>query len=385
MHGCARHLATRTLIPLLTLSVLGCDRGPEQPAIGFTYNWGDSTRERVIQGEVDAARRRGDDAVRLVVAAAEGWRSLGETPLAAEVARAALLAGDPTVLAVVGPGGSREALQVAPVYQAAGLPNLVPTATSRRLRDAGPTSFRMAPNDSVQGAFIAAFADSALGARRAAIVYVADEYGVGLSAGTEVEFARRGVTVVSRIPLQATQRCADEDGAGYYATLAASLARRQPLDAVVFALRTTEALCAARAIRAALPAVSLIAGDGVYVDAAMLAPWTTAADGMYLVAFWHPSLPDSASRAFTERFRAVVGRIPRHGDAVFRDAAVLAATAIREGGGSRRAVLAYLRSLGVSRAPFAGITGPIAFSPAFVRPLWMTQIHGVESRVVIGR
>lgn len=385
MHGRTGQATPRCLLPLLALVVLACERGPASPAIGFTYSWGTSPLERVIQQEVDAARPRGGDSVRVVSAAQGDWQSLGETMLAAEVARAAVLAENPTVLAVVGPGGSREALQVAPIYAAEGLPSLVPTATSRLLLDAGPTSFIIAPNDSVQGVFIAAYADSTLRARHAAIVYVADEYGVGLSAGTEAEFTRRGVTLVSRIPLEATQRCADDDGRRYFATLAASLVRRQPPEVVVFALRTPEALCAARAIRAVLPTVALVAGDGVYVDEMVFRSWAAVADGMYLVAFWHPSLPDSASRAFTRRYRDAVGLTPRHGDAVFRDAAVLAATAIHEGGRSRRAVQAYLRSLGVTRPPFRGISGPIAFPAGFTRPLLMTQIRGADSHVVLAR
>ncbi|MBX3175159.1 MAG: ABC transporter substrate-binding protein [Gemmatimonadaceae bacterium] len=365
-------------VPLLTVA-LGCGEAAGVPAVGFTYTFGPSPVDSVLQEEVDLAGGAGADSVRLLISPEGGFKVFAAAVLPAEVARAAWLVDNPEVLAVVGPGGSREALQVAPLYEAAGLADLVPTATSRALATAGHTTLPISPNDSVQGAFIAAFADSALRARRAAIIYVADEYGIGLAAGTAAEFHARGIEEVARVPLSTWRACTGVDGPAYYATIAQSLKRQGPLDVVVLASRTQEAVCAARALRQELPALHLLAGDGVYVDEAVIRNWGPATERLFLVAFWHPSQADSASQAFTARFRAATGLTPRHGDAVFRDAAVLAATAIREGGRSREAVLAYLRSLGVTREPFQGITGPIAFVPGIQRPLLMTQVRNGES------
>ena len=103
---------------------------------------------------------------------------------------------------------------------------------------------------------------------------------------------------------------------------------------------------------------------------------------MYLVAFWHVERDDSASRAFAEQFRRIVKREPRHDDAMFYDAVMVAAEAIREGGPSRDAVAKYLSELGRSRPPYRGVTGPIAFALGSARPLLMTRLRDGRPEIV---
>lgn len=384
-------MARRRVSPTSPLSVLvlgaaiACGERTASPAIGFTYNWGDGPLAAFVQREIDRTRPPQGDSIRLVAAANGGWRSFGNTPLAAEVRRATILSEHRDVLAVIGPGGSREVLQVAPVYAAAGVPHLVPTATSRLLHESDGAMFLLAADDSVQGDFIAAFADSVLGARRVAIFYVPDEYGIGLAAGTEHGALSRGVTVVAREPVRLRQDCVDatrrEADAFYDGAVAAVAARGTP-DAVVFAARTIEAACLARAARARWPRARFLAGDGVYLDQTIFERAPTEAEGLYFVAFWHRNLPGTASREFVERFTRTAGREPRHGEAVYVDATMIAVAAIRAGNRSRASVTEYVHSLGTTRPPFEGITGPISFAPGAPRTLHMTQIVGRTSVLV---
>ena len=368
------------------VAVVSCDARPAAPAIGFTYNWGDDVLERFVQAQVDADAAGWDGPrIRIVASRDGGWPAFGASPMAAEVRRAQLLSDDPDVLVVVGPGGSREALQVAPVYAEGGMPMLIPTATSQLLDQSGPHLFRLAANDSVQGAFIANFADSSLGARSLAVYHVPDEYGIGLAAGIAAEAARRGIALRSRTPVRLLQGCADDDGRAYYRDLTTALALAGVPDAVVLAQRTHEAACLTRALRARWPALPILAGDGVYLDAQYREVAGSAAAGSYLVAFWHPALPSETSRAFVEAFVQATGRQPRHGEAVFVDAARLAAAAIRSGARSRADVTAYLRSLGDTRPAFAGIIGPISFAAGAARPLYMTRATADSSILLVTR
>lgn len=365
---------------VLSALVIGTACGePTVPTIGFTYTWGDSALEKFLESEINQGRR---DSIRFVSSRPGGWQAYGSSPLTAELQRAAELAANPNVLAVVGPGGSREALQVAPVYAQAHLADLIPTATSRLLAAAGEYTFVMAPNDSVQGDFLATFADSVLGARQYAILYVPDEYGIGLAAGTESALLARSRQIIERAPVRLTQPCDSPEGRGYYGDLTAQLARRGRPEAVVLAMRTVEAACLTAALRARWPDVALLAGDGVYLDREFFERAGQAAEGVYLTAFWHPDIATPRSTRFAAEYRRLVGRTPRHGDAVFADGVLLAAEAIRTGGASRAAVAAYLRSLGDTRPPYEGITGPIAFQPGFRRPLYMTRVEGNSSRLV---
>ncbi len=383
--SCPRRSWRRSQLLLVLVGLGACGDAARAPAIGFTYNWGDTGLESAIRAELAQATSTGGVPIRLVATDASGYGAYGSTPLTAEVQRATQFAADPEIVVVVGPGGSREALQVAPVYAAAEMPMLIPTATSRLLSSAGPLAFRLAPDDSVQGEFIVAFADTALHVQRIAIFYVPDEYGIGLAAGAASATAARGMTLLDRTPIRLTQDCLAADGRAHYDGIAAQLARRGTPDGAVIAARTVESACLTRALRARWPRLEVFAGDGVYLESEFFRRAGEAAQGTYLVAFWHPDLPTPESRSFRDRFVARNGRLPRHGDAVFADAALLAATAIRDGGASRAGVAAYLRSLGRTRAPYIGITGAIAFTADHHRPLWMARVAGDSSLLAARR
>lgn len=373
------------LFVLVCAAAVACGDQTASPAIGFTYNWGDGPLEAFVQSELDRTRPPDGDSIRLIASAIGGWATFGNTPLAAEVRRATILSENRDVLAVVGPGGSREALQVAPIYAAAGVPHLVPTATSRLLKDSPSAMLLLAADDSVQGDFIAAFADSVLGARRLAIFYVPDEYGIGLATGTEHGARRRGATVLAREPVRLTQDCVEgarRAGEAFYDGAIAAVAARGEPDAVVFAVRTVEVACLARAARARWSRAKFLAGDGVYLDPLIFERAPTQAEGLYFVAFWHKDLPGAASQEFVERFTRVVGREPRHGEAIYFDATMIAAAAIRDGNHSRESVAEYVGSLGARRPPYSGVTGSIGFAPGSPRPLHMTQIVGRSTVLV---
>lgn len=332
----------------------------------------------------DAVNRAGDAPIRVLGREAGRLEDLGVSPLSAEVSRATALAADPGVVIVVGPGGSREALQVAPIYRDAGVVNIVPTASSRLLATVGPWTFRMAPNDSLQGAFMAAFADTALRARRAAIFYAPDEYGIGLATGIAAELVSRGITILERVPMRLAHACLPPGGSrGFYEDLAAQLALRGRPDVVLIAARTVETGCLAHSLRERWSAVPIVAGDGAYLDQSFLRTMADApTDEVYLVTYWHRDIADSASRAFVSKFETAVGRPPRHGDAVFYDAVLLAATAVRQAGADREDIRRWLRELGTTRPPFDGIAGPVSFAPDRPRTLFMTRIRGNGSVIV---
>lgn len=366
-------------------SALACGRAPAEPAIGLSYNWAETGLVAFLQSEVD--RRGGPDAMRVRVTFGDPqkWLAGASSPLAAEVNRAVGFSDDPSIIVAVGPGGSREALQVAPVYRRAGLAHLVPTATSRALASTADWTLLMAPNDSLQGEFIGAFADTALGARSAAIFYVADEYGIGLAAGTEATLAARKIRLLDRVPVRAGRDCANATDRTSYRLLVDDLARRGEPDVVVTALRSMECACLLRQLRERWPRVRLITGDGAYVDDAFLRRAGPLGDDSYYVAFWHPSLPAAGNAEFIDGFTRATGRAPRHGDVIFYDGVMAAAEAIRAVGPDRRRVWRYLRGLGDDRPAFDGLAGPVAFTPAIRRQLLMTHVGDGELHLVGAR
>lgn len=377
-----RRLTALVSLVLGALSIASCERAERQPKIAFTYNWGDPPFERFLQERLDATRPAGSDSIRLLVTNEGGWQAYGASQLAAEVGRATTIAADGAVLAVVGPGGSREVLQVAPVYAEAELAAVIPTGTSRLLAQSGPLLLRMAPDDSVQGSFIASFADTALGARRLAVYHSPDEYGIGLAAGTSSSSRTRGMSIVEQSPVRLVQECSEPVGAAYYATLVEALKAKARPDVVVAATRTQETACLTRALRKEWPDIHVIAGDGTFFDETLLSGLGGSGEGIHLVAFWHPEIGTPASEAFIRDFASSTGRPPRHGEAMFTDGVMLVAAAIRAGADSREEVFRYLQRVGTELPAYEGVSGPVSFALGAQRNLWMTRVEGRNSVLV---
>jgi branched-chain amino acid transport system substrate-binding protein len=369
---------------LAAFALLGCSDGSRPIIIGFASNMSEPNVASVAQAILTERRLPRQ---RPIVISMGSTREPGNSggALPREVDRALHFASAQDVAGVVGPGGSREALQTAPIYGNAEVPNVVPTATSGRLRGLGPWTFLLAPDDSTQGEFIGTFVAERLHARTAIIFYVPDEYGVGLAAGSAAALARRGVALLARSPVQPMQSCPPGAAANAYDDVVEEAFRYGTPDVIVLATRTLESACIARAARAWSPMTRFVAGDGALVARGFVERAGPAADSMYLVSFWDPRTGDESSRAFATRFRAILGREPRHDEAMFFDGVMLLAQAIRSAGPRRAAIRRYLDALGRTRAPYAGVTGPISFAPSARRPLLMTRLRHGQIEVVPNR
>ena len=281
-------------------------------------------------------------------------------------------AARPEVTAVVGYFDSRTALMAAPVHNAAGLPQLVPTATSRQLRAAGPYTFMLAPDDSAEGEFIAGFVAERLGARSATVFYTADEYGFGLRSGVTEALRARGVDVVDEV-LFGRPACAPSARGPSDGRVVASLRRAVPA-VIVLAVRTDEATCVIRSAHPLTPGATYVAGDGVVLAGLRGLIWP-APQRLFAVSQWNPASDDSLAQAFVQRFRQRRLRDPNPADALEYDAASLLVQAVREVGPDRERVSHYLRELGSARPPYRGVTGPIAFVRGARRPLAMLRFE----------
>lgn len=357
-----RSARLRYLLCLASLLPLGCaaERGPA--VIGYAFAISETPTIRVAQEELAAGDTSHSPAISIVVESQGG----AADPADVEVKRAQHLAALPGVVGVVGHGGSRASLAAAPVYNEAGIVQVVPTGTSRLLHTAGPWTFMLAPDDSVEGAFIGTFLAERLAAHRVSVFFFRDEYGFGLRDGLVAELRRRGLSVVDAVPYQTDNN---------FRTLVLASLRRGIPDAVVVAGRE-EAGLIARFLREAAPRVRIVAGDGALVLPTLADTAGPAADSIYAVAPWLPDAPDSLSRAFVARFRRLVGRDPGPYEAMAHDAVMILAAAIRAVGPQRAAIRTYLRQLGVSRPPFQGVTGPITFGPGRSARLVMARLRG---------
>lgn len=339
-----------------------CRRDRRPIVIGYAFPLSTSATVRVAEEELAATRTPRDGDLTLVLDSI----TQGDPP-DVEVQRAQHLASVPGIVGVVGHGGSRGSLVAAAVYNEAKVPQIVPTSTSRLLATAGPWTFQLPPNDSVEGAFIAAFAATTLRARRVTVFYVNDEYGAGLRDGLVAELGPRHVAVLDQVSFES---------ASDFPTLVAAALRRGVPDALVVAGRQWDTGKIARAAWRTAPGLRVVAGDGALVLPAIADAAGPAADSIYAVAFWLADGADSLSRAFVARFRRLAGREPQSAEAMTHDALLLLATAARTAGPNRAAIRDYLLSLGRARPPFWGVTGPITFARDHPPRLVMARLHG---------
>ena len=362
--------ATEVLI-LTAAAVAGCHSAHRSVVIGYAFPYHLSAALTVAHEEI--ARRYGGEPPQISIVS----DSVGTgDPADVEVRRAQRLAAIRNVVAVVGHGGSRASLAAAPVYNEAGIVQLTPSSTSRLLRSAGRWTFNLAPDDSVEGAFIGEFVAARLRSARVTIYYVNDEYGTGLRDGVVAELVRRGISVLDQVPM---------DLSSDFRTLVAASLKQGVPDVVVVAGRQLETGTIARLLREHGVRRAVVAGDGAAVLPTLTQLAGPGADSVYVVAYWTPEASDSLSRAFVERYRRAAGVPPQSPDAMVHDALMLLAAAVHEAGTSPVAVRAYLLALGRSRPPFQGVTGPITFANGTRARLWMTHLTGGELRRVVER
>jgi branched-chain amino acid transport system substrate-binding protein len=373
-----------TTIALWSVCV-ACRKAPDPVTIGVPVLLGHPSIVDVAQNILDSTR--GSSPPIRIVLDAGGPIPVQDslTSLAAAVVIAGRMVALPGVVGVVGHAGSRDALIAAPVYNTAGVPQIVPTGTSRKLAQAGPWTFMLAPNDSIEGEFIARFAAEQLHSRNATVFFLTDEYGNGLHLGVVKALRDRGINILDEVPLPHDEPCSPPANSEQSSDRVQAGLRRGIPDLVILATRNPESAC----IISALPAhagIRIIAGDGTLATPEFSIQAGPKADALYVATFWHPAMMDERSREFSRRFERTVGHPPHHGDALAYDGIMVLASAVRAVGADRAAIRDYLTSLGRTRPAFPGVTGPITF-PATGNRLRMMRSAGgkwllLESRDV---
>lgn len=338
---------------LTGLLLTGC-RGAEPARVGNAYPPTDTNSELL------AAIRPAVESTGVLIST---WSITGPTDATIQLntEQATVFADDPSVVGVVGHPGSRDALLGAAVYNERGVPHVVPNATSSMLAKAGPWTFTLVPGDSVEGAFIAHYALDSLRASRMAVLYVGDEYGIGLRDGVRGALLRRGTDLMDAAIIP-SDFCFEEPLLEVFTSIVKASLRRARPDVMVVTTGSINGWCVADLIHAESPSTWILFGDGM--DGAHTIPEQSrgvVADRIRAVEFWSPG-KDSLNAAFVQRIQRVLKRAPGASEALQYDAFMVLSAAVREAGANREAVRGWLESLGRTRDPWPGVTGPIAFN-----------------------
>ncbi len=257
---------------------------------------------------------------------------------------------DRRVVAVVGHLTSGTTLAAAPIYGGGRLPLPVisPSASSPELSDAGPSVFRICPDDLAHGEALAALARDRLLARRVAILFHDDAYGRGIRASFSRVFLRLGGTVVSDDPFLPSIPT--------FEPYLERLRRRGGADVIMVAGTREVAVRILATLDSLGITTPVIGGDA-------LTGIEAAAGGreVYVSASYLADRPSDRNAAFLAAYREVSSDPPDHRGAGSYDIIHLLARAIAEAGPNRSAIQRYLTGVGTRSPAYDGVTGTIAF------------------------
>lgn len=132
---------------------------------------------------------------------AVGYDTKGDPQEAVNVSKR--LTGEDKVIAILGPNASGSAIPIAPVLEAAKIPDIATVATNPKVTvldgKVKPYNFRVCFIDPYQGAVAAGYAAEKLNAKTAAVLYdVGDDYSQGLTQYFEEYFVSKGGKIVAK-------------------------------------------------------------------------------------------------------------------------------------------------------------------------------------------
>jgi branched-chain amino acid transport system substrate-binding protein len=298
------------------------------------------------------------------------------TPAIANAERAVQTRG---MVAVVGHSNSAASLAASPIYNDAEIVQIAPTSTATRYAEAGPYSFRLVPPDDRQGAFLAQSLSTLFPAgARVAVFYVNDDYGRGLRTALLASLDTANYRVVFDAPHSDDEvENPPPDRRDRVVDVITTVRTARPT--VVFWLgRSTTFEMYLRELRRHLGAIPILGGDA-------LGSWpnrdTSTGDwaGIRFVDFLDID-GSAALRDFRDRYASRFQTQAGASEVLSYDAMSLILAAIRDGARTGAEVRAWLLSLGRSRPPYSGLSGPISFTDSgeVERSYHLTTIPGAR-------
>jgi len=268
-----------------------------------------------------------------------------------------LLAADPQVVAIAGHIFSGATQAAMPIYEAAGIPMMSPSATNPPLTQSGSTVFnRCVFTDAAQGKFAAAYLYNKLNIRKLAIMHDGQAYGQGLAEVVQTEFTALGGEVVV---FQAIT-----PGEGDYSTVLPGIAAQSP-EAIFYGGYTSEAVIIVNQMKQSGLEGAIFFGDDGTFGQDFLDRTGENGYGAYSTSLIPPATEAKAAfdAAYLEQFGQPAGKLSPYTWTAYDSAAVLVYTieSVAELGGDgnlyipRAALVAAVRGI----SGYQGLSGTI--------------------------
>ena len=267
------------------------------------------------------------------------------------------------VLAILGPMWSSCVLAVAPIVESKGVVILSPTASSPKITYAGDYIFRNTYSDAIEGAKTAEFASKELKYGKAGILFINNDYGVGLKDAFKRKFEELGGKIV--IDEGYDPKTTD------FRTILVKVKERSP--EVIYIAGYSEMGQLLRQMRETgikIPVLSCIMFE--ISDIAKVAG--KAAEGViYAYPSYDPEKGNEITLKFAKKFKEKYGTLPDPEAAFSYDAVKILALAMERGGFTSEDIKNALYKI----KGYNGITGKTSFDENgdVIKPVGFKRVH----------
>ncbi len=254
-------------------------------------------------------------------------------------------------IGVIGPAFSGESKTALPILEAAGIPNISPSATAVSLAQNGYKYWhRVLANDDVQGPGDADFMANTLHAKKVAVIDDQSEYGKGLADSVRAQLKKDNVTVSPSGTL-------DPNGSDYSSTVN-SIKAATP-DVIFFSGYYSAAAKLVKQLRDAGVTATFMSGDGS-LDQKLVAGAGAAANGTLLSCTCSSAVgsTDPTVQKFAKDYQAAYHAAPATYSAEGYDSANIFLMAIDAGKTTPAAINDYLKTV-----DYNGVSKHIKFAP----------------------
>lgn len=266
---------------------------------------------------------------------------------------------------VVGHFNSTCSLAAKPIYNQSKIVQFSPGSTNVAVCEGGPYTFRNLYRDDYQGEFLADFAKNDLGAKKAAVFYDNDDYGIGLKNAFLRKAKEIGLEVVGE---EAYVREQTFD----YSTGLDKFAARQP-DVIFVSGLYNEAAAIVKLARGKGIKVPFMGGDGVD-SPGFLKIAGGAAEGTFVVSPFVFTDDNEKAQDMADAFEAEFGQMPDTWAALSYDAVMMAADIVKAAGTDREKIREHFATITTPEKGHKGVTGNTYFDkngdclkPAYVK------------------
>ena len=267
------------------------------------------------------------------------------------VAALQAIVSDSQIVALIAFYQSSIALAGKPIVSEARLPAVIYSASNPAVTDNAPYYFRLVPTDDNQAVVLSDFAKE-LGAKNAAILYYADEYGKGLADGIQQRAKNNGLNIV------AVQNY-DAITTDFRPMLTLIKAKNPDVVYICGFVDKSIAILNQAAEKGLKP--KFIAGDGTFNEEQLIQGAGSNAEGVYVAAPYVFDETNQKNRDFLEAYWQAYGngirQKPASWSAFAYDAAAIVDKAFRSGKRDRAGIEEFLKSMNTQQTGYEGITG----------------------------